>query len=74
MKSYDLNVEGNTATVSGKRIRKKNYEEVVLVIGNTEGIVSVDDRITVVIEELEAQFYTVVKGDYLSEIAKKTLS
>ena len=42
-----------------------------MVVGNTEGIATVDDRMTVEIPEPEAQFHTVVKGDYLSKIAKK---
>jgi nucleoid-associated protein YgaU len=42
----------------------------VLVVGNTEGIASVDDRMTTAVQEPEAQFHTVVKGDSLSKIAK----
>jgi nucleoid-associated protein YgaU len=69
----DLNIEVNddTATVWGQANSQETKEKVVLVLGNTEGIGSVDDRMTVEIEEPEAQFHTVVKGDYLSKIAKK---
>ena len=45
-------------------------EKAVLAAGNTEGIARVDDRITVETPEPPAQFYTVVKGDSLSKIAK----
>jgi nucleoid-associated protein YgaU len=44
---------------------------VILIVGNTEGIASVDDRISVVNDEPEATFYTVQKGDSLSKIAKE---
>ena len=72
-KVLDLNIEvnGDSATVWGQANSQETREKVVLVIGNTAGIASVDDRMTVEIEEPEAQFHTVVKGDYLSKIAKK---
>ena len=40
-------------------------------LGNTEGVATVDGWMTVEVEEPEAQFHTVVKGDYLSKIAKE---
>ena len=69
----DLNIEVNddNATVWGQASSQETREKVVLVVGNTEGIASVDDRMTVEVEEPVAQFHTVVKGDYLSKIAKK---
>ena len=69
----DLNIEVNddNATIWGQASSQETREKVVLVVGNTEGIASVDDRMTVEVEEPVAQFHTVVKGDYLSKIAKK---
>ncbi|REE83431.1 BON domain-containing protein [Lutibacter oceani] len=69
----DLNIEvtGDSATIWGQADSQATKEKVVLVVGNTEGIATVDDRMTVEIPEPEAQFHTVVKGDYLSKIAKK---
>jgi nucleoid-associated protein YgaU len=69
----DLNVEveDDKATVWGQAKSQETKEKVVLVIGNTEGIAMVDDRMTVKVAAPEAQFHTVVKGDYLSKIAKK---
>ena len=69
----DLNIEvdGDTAKVWGQADSQATREKVILVLGNTEGIASVDDRMTVEVEEPAAQFHTVVKGDYLSKIAKK---
>ncbi|WP_373941853.1 peptidoglycan-binding protein LysM [Polaribacter sejongensis] len=59
---------GETADLATK-------EKVVLVVGNTNGIASVEDNLTVaeieVIEEAEmAQFHTVESGDTLGKIAK----
>ena len=69
----DLNVEveDDKATVWGEASSQETREKVVLVIGNTEGIATVDDRMSVAVEEPQAQFHTVVSGDYLSKIAKK---
>ena len=69
----DLNIEvaGDNATVWWQAASQATREKVVLVIGNTEGIATVDDRMTVEVEEPAAQFHTVVSGDYLSKIAKK---
>ena len=69
----DLNIEVNddAAIIWGQADSQATKEKVVLVVGNTEGIATVDDRMTVLVEEPEAQFHTVVKGDYLSKIAKK---
>ncbi len=69
----DMNVEvsGDTAIVWGEADSQETREKVVLVLGNTEGIANVDDRMTVAIEEPQAQFHTVVSGDSLSKIAKK---
>ncbi len=68
----DLNIEvdGDTAKVWGEANSQETREKVVLVLGNTEGIASVDDRMTVAVEEPQAQFHTVVSGDSLSKIAK----
>ncbi|AOW21374.1 peptidoglycan-binding protein LysM [Urechidicola croceus] len=71
----DLNIEvdDETATVWGEADSQATREKVVLVVGNTEGIGSVDDRMTVVVAEVEepvAQFHTVVSGDTLGKIAK----
>jgi len=72
-KVLDLNVEvdGDNVTVWGQADSQETREKVILVLGNTDGIATVDDRMTVVIEEPVAQFHTVVKGEYLSKIAKK---
>ena len=71
VKDLDINVKDDTAIIYGEAENQATREKVVLVVGNTEGIASVDDRMTTAIQEPEAQFHTVVSGDSLSKIAKK---
>lgn len=69
----DLNIEvaGETATVWGEVDSQSTREKVVLVVGNTEGIGSVDDRMTIAAPvEPVSQFHTVVSADTLGKIAK----
>ncbi|WGK65942.1 peptidoglycan-binding protein LysM [Croceiramulus getboli] len=66
-----IEISGDTATVHGKATDQATKEKIVLVVGNTEGIAQVDDRMEVEHTEPEARFYTVEKGDYLSKIAKE---
>jgi nucleoid-associated protein YgaU len=65
-----ITVDGDTVSVSGTTPTQEAREKLVLVLGNTRGISRVDDRITVEKPEPESVFYTVVKGDTLSKIAK----
>jgi len=74
----DLKVEGlkihiddDKATISGAAYDQATKEKVVLVVGNSSGIATVDDQMTVENSEPEAQFHTVVSGDTLGKIAKK---
>jgi len=67
----DIEVNGDTAMVYGEAADQATREKVVLVVGNTAGIASVDDRMTTAIEEPQAQFHAVVSGDTLGKIAKK---
>jgi len=71
VKDLDINVKDDSATIYGEAENQATREKVVLVVGNTEGIASVDDRMTTAVQEPEAQFHTVVSGDSLSKIAKK---
>ena len=73
----DLSIEVDDDTVKlwGEAADLATKEKVVLVVGNTNGIASVEDNLTVaeieVIEEaLLAQFHTVESGDTLGKIAK----
>ena len=73
LKVENLNVfiDDDMAKVSGKAYDQATKEKVVLVIGNTAGIASVDDQMTVEHVEPEAQLHTVISGDTLGKIAKK---
>jgi nucleoid-associated protein YgaU len=79
--SFSLRTEGVTASLSGSTVvlegeidtlQEKN--RIIMAAGNIDGIDSVDDRVVLtepVIEIPETQFYTVIKGDWLSKISKK---
>jgi len=69
----DLNIVivEDKAIVFGTPADQSTKEKIILVVGNTEGIGVVDDKMEVANAEPEATFYTVKKGDYLSKIAKE---
>lgn len=50
---------------------QSNKEKILLCCGNVAGVEAVQDQLYVPTPEPEAQFYTVVKGDTLSKIAKE---
>lgn len=62
--------DGDGVCLEGTVADQTTREKAVLVAGNVDGIDTVDDRLVVVKVEPEAKFYTVVKGDNLSKIAK----
>ena len=69
--NLDISVDDDAATVYGQVESTSAKEKVILIVGNTEGIASVDDRLSVVTPEPESTFYTVKEGDSLSKIAKE---
>ena len=71
VENLDIHISGDMATVTGAAYDQSTKEKVVLVIGNSVGIATVDDQMTVEHVEPEAQFHTVVSGDTLGKIAKK---
>ncbi len=70
VENLKIHIDDDKATVSGKAFDQSNREKIILVIGNSEGIASVDDQMTVENVEPEAKFHTVERGDTLSKIAK----
>ena len=66
-----IDVKGDTVTVQGTVESQANREKIVLALGNTDGIAKIDDQMKVKKKEPEATYYTVVKGDTLSKIAKQ---
>ena len=66
-----VDIEGDKALVRGAVDSQADREKIILMVGNTEGIGSVDDRLQVSRQEPESQFYDVKSGDSLSKIAKQ---
>ena len=66
-----IDVEGDKVTVKGKVNSQEEKEKIVLLLGNSEGIGSVDDQLQVANPEPPAQYYDVKPGDSLSKIAKQ---
>ena len=60
-----------TAKVFGVAKDQETQEKVILAAGNVEGVSAVDNMMSVEQSAPAAQFYTVVKGDTLSKIAKQ---
>ncbi len=60
-----------TAKVYGVAKDQETKEKIILSAGNIQGVAAVDDNMTVDLSQPPAQFYTVVKGDTLSKIAKE---
>jgi nucleoid-associated protein YgaU len=81
IRAQGLEVEGldvtydapsTTVTVAGVAADQATKEKVVLCCGNVQAVSSVNDLMTVKeAEQPEAQWYTVVRGDNLSKIAKQ---
>ncbi|WP_268036504.1 peptidoglycan-binding protein LysM [Algoriphagus sp. PAP.12] len=63
-------IDDDKATVTGAAYDQATKEKIVLVAGNSQGIATVDDQMTVENPEPEATYHTVVSGDTLSKIAK----
>jgi nucleoid-associated protein YgaU len=59
-----IDVQGERVTVKGTVNSQEEKEKIVLLLGNTQGIGSVDDQ-------LQLQYYDVKSGDSLSKIAKQ---
>ncbi|MDA3062276.1 MULTISPECIES: peptidoglycan-binding protein LysM [unclassified Campylobacter] len=68
IEGLDVKIEGNVVKVSGNA-DKETLEKAALIAGNVNGISSVE--IEGVNEDSEENYYTIVKGDNLSKIAKK---
>ncbi len=71
IENFDVDLEDDVVTVYGQVESQADKEKVILALGNVEGVATVDDRISVVTPEPEAQFYEVKSGDSLSKIAKE---
>ncbi len=66
-----IHIENDMAVISGKALDQATREKIILVVGNSEGIAQVDDKMDVQNTEPEAVFHTVERGDTLSKISKE---
>jgi nucleoid-associated protein YgaU len=66
-----VRVDDDKVTLTGQAASQADREKIVLLVGNHEGIGSVDDNMTVAKQEPEATYYEVKAGDTLSKIAKE---
>jgi nucleoid-associated protein YgaU len=71
--ALDVSFDGasQTVTVSGVAADQQTKEKIVLCCGNVTGVAQVNDLLIVQAPADESQYYTVVKGDTLSKIAKQ---
>lgn len=60
-----------TATVSGVADTQATCEKIVVAAGNVSGVSSVVNNLSVAEATAESRYYTVVRGDTLSKIAKE---
>ena len=70
VENLNVHIDDDAATITGMAYDQATKEKVVLVVGNSNGIATVDDQMTVEHVEPEAQFHTVASGDTLGKIAK----
>jgi len=76
VKDLAVSVDDETVTLGGEVSSIIEKNKVVVAAGNVDGISAVNDNLVLnipepVAVEPEKQFYTVVKGDYLSKISKR---
>ena len=75
IKDLGIEVDDDAVKLWGEATDIATKEKVVLAVGNTNGVSTVDDNLTVaevevINEEAMAQFHTVSRGDTLGKIAK----
>lgn len=80
IQNVDIEIEGEVVKVWGEAETDSDRQRAILMLGNIDGISSIDDRISVVgasteaveesIPDTTAEIYEVQSGDSLSKIAK----
>jgi nucleoid-associated protein YgaU len=66
-----VDVQNDAITVYGTAKTTSDKEKIILMLGNTDGVATVDDRMSVEFDDTAADFYVVQEGDSLSKIAKE---
>lgn len=67
----EVHVEGDKVTVTGPAASTEVAEKIVLALGNTMGVSSVENKLSVATPSSEARMYTVKSGDTLWKIAEE---
>ncbi len=70
VENLSIDLEDDKVTIYGQTNSVEDKEKVILIVGNMEGIATVDDRLSVVAPP-QSKFYEVQSGDSLSKIAKE---
>ncbi len=70
VENLKIDFDDGTATIKGKVESTAVRENIVIGVGNVQGVARVDDRLEVVNVTPPAKMYTVESGDSLSKIAK----
>ncbi len=73
VKNLDIRFDDGVATISGEAPDQDTRERVILAVGNTDGVETVSETITVASGGAESALHVVVKGDTLWAIAKARL-
>ncbi|GAA5089621.1 peptidoglycan-binding protein LysM [Paenalcaligenes hermetiae] len=67
----EVQVDGDKVTVTGPAASTEQAEKIVLALGNTMGVSSVENKLDVAQPAAEARMYTVKSGDTLWKIAEE---
>lgn len=71
MSGIDVHVEGDKIKLSGKAVSTEEAEKIILALGNSVGVSTVESELAVNKEAAASKFYTVEKGDTLWAIAEE---
>ena len=66
----EVHVEGDKVKLSGKALSTEEAEKIVLAMGNTTGVASVENNLAVAQATPESKTYEVKSGDTLWKIAE----
>ena len=69
--TVQFDAASSAVTVSGSVADQQTKEKILLCCGNVAGVGQVNDELTVTNPVPDSRFYTVVRGDTLSKIAKE---
>jgi nucleoid-associated protein YgaU len=71
MSGVEVHVDGDKIKLSGKAVSTEEAEKIILALGNSVGVSTVESDLAVTKEASASKFYTVEKGDTLWKIAEE---